>query len=47
MKLAKNFYRDVYLTDIFFSIMLDSLGQNDNRKATLSCCSVTDILNIT
>jgi len=26
--------------------MFDSLGQNDNRKATLSCCSVTDILNI-
>jgi len=27
--------------------MLESLSQNDNRKATLSCCSVTDILNIT
>jgi len=27
--------------------MLDSLSQNDNRKATLSCCLVTDILHIT
>ena len=30
-----------------FSIVLDSLGQNDNRKTTSSCCLVTDILNIT